>query len=350
MNQNKTGVLLHSLFNRFSGTLIAIQFISLWTAKVMLNNGIGWGIFPLVWGLLMFLGYKHPRESPREVFIITFLGRKTDVVVESLTVTLEWIPMIKIVGLVKIGMEVRNLDIDLKRLIQSKDGTFYEVKLGAGVSPDFTDDEPTGDYIPQTAAKKLSDYDDNRQFDGIKELLPEIVTVLTQEICKNENDKWMITQQGELSARVLQRLKGLRFRPGSGEIIYSDDVTIDDTRGLGVVFSKFNLLPLVPKELVEASNRVAIERRQRESQLVQTETNNAKIAARLDLYREGKIGRKKRKIQPPPNQNVPDFQEIRKEIVQEQLIEDEKYSVIENRGGINVAKAQTGQAAAGGTT
>ena len=284
------------------------------------------GLIPFVAGGLMLQGFREPESSPSRVWIITFLGKKTDCLSRSTTMLLDWLPL-KIVSYVELLLEKIDHDFLLKKpVFCKKDGGYIYGFVSVSMEPDC-DDDP--DSVPldqrKSGAEKLSDFNNAGEMKGIKTQLDDILTSWIEQIANEDgNEKttvWMETNGNEISEILLRRISGQEGIPGHG------NSHLDDVRGLGVKFTKLQAVLSTDKDVIRARNDKLVEKAQRSAEKFDTETINGQVRLRAKLYT---------KDEPDPTKR-PSLADIRKEIFDERLAKQGKFQKTVNQGGINVA-------------
>ena len=98
------------------------MFVFLCVGGLLIYNGNFWtGVFPFMIGFLMFKGFKQPEATPRRVWLLTFLGQKTDTIVDTLTLVLDWIP-VPLVGYVEFNMMQGDRDFPVQQPLKCTNG------------------------------------------------------------------------------------------------------------------------------------------------------------------------------------------------------------------------------------
>lgn len=268
-----------------------------------------WGVIPLILGGMMLLkGFKIATPSPKKVWLITLFGRKTGTVVRSWPVLLfDWIPL-QPVGYLEFELSRKDHDFQMKKPILCSDGKYVEGLISTSIMADDTN------------GQTLSDFDDIGRIKGIIDQLDDILTSWVQEIAndKEHGSTWMETQGNTITIILLKRITGeIGTSLGNNEF--------DDTRGLGIKFTKFQVILRPPDKVIDARNEKAVEEANRVSEMFETETENEQILLRYHLYGGAKT-----------------MKECRDEIFDARALKAGSYKKIVNQGGVNVATIPSG--------
>lgn len=327
-----------SLLNRYCGPLLAILILSFVAGIWMLYRHNFYGSIPLLWGGLMCQGFREPEDAkPRRVWLITLFNQMTTTKVDGLTLLLDWLPGINVIGHVEFELKVVDEDIAITKEIICIDNVYIVGFVSVAYLPDELDDP--ADLKPilgdewRTGGEKLRDFGNVGGIEAARKQIDDVFTVWMQNFA-NENDSvWMernIQNIGEDFLACVTGLKGERKEFGNSKL--------DDTRGLGIRFKKFQpILKAVPK-VIEARTDVKVQTEKRRAELVNTQTMNDQIIARLSLYQGIKNEDGSWRIEPTPKNKVPRIDEIRNQIVQENLEHDGKLTQVLNEGGLNLVK------------
>jgi|GEM_PF-1798196 len=320
--------------NKYTVGVFSFLSFLLILGTVLIVHGTAWGLIPFcLGGLLGIMGFKGPQSteaSPtKKVWLITFLGRQTTTVVDRLTLTLDW--PFEIVGHIEIDLKKIDHDFMLKKPILCKDEAYVYGLVSVAMVPDDRDDPP-GTLNGKTKGEKLADFINIDGINGGKILLDDILTAWLQEFGNDRDTEEMERQQVEISTALYHKIK-------NGELItHKEENDIDDTRGLGLRFPKFQVILKVADNVMDARNKILIEIAQKKSQSVDTLTMNKRIRSRMKLYRNGDTA----------DQNVKG-KTARDEVFEEVALSEGKLSIskVVNEKGLTVANVSAPQA--GGT-
>ncbi len=328
-----------SLLNRYSCSLLFVMIILLGWGSVGLFNGNYLCIVPFLLGVLMFQGFKQPKEAmPRRVWLLTFLGQMTTVKVDKLTLLLDWIPAIKVIGYVEFTMKQVDKDITLAKPVRCQDGQYIIGSVSISVLPDEYDD-PSGFVDTQnnwkTGGEKLRDFA-NVTGGDVTQIFPQLDDILTtwiQVIANDKRSEYMEKSSRELQETLLGYISGEKGAPHE-----SGNSTLDDIRGFGIRIKKLQPVLRPQDKVIDSRVDIQVQNAKREAQTYGTETVNNQIAERLKLYREGVKDDKGNILkQPTPDKDIPSIAEIRAMVIQENLIHDGKVTQVINQGGLNIA-------------
>lgn len=351
-----------SLFNRFSFTIFLICIALIGTGWALLKDGafLKGGLYFTFGVVILGMSAKQPdTKEGKKVWLLTFLGQKTDVIVDKLTLILNWLPG-PIIGYVEFKIVKVNRDFPFKKPIRCKDG-YAEGEISTSIVPDEKDDKP-GALNWKSGGQKLADFDNIGGTASIKNVEDQLDVMLTswlQHFAAHKSVEWMEIHALELGHTILPAIMGkiglsdiARNLPASiddvdiksacNDIANSD---IDDAREFGVDITKFNCLIKASKNVIDKKNKALEEDAEREGEIKNTDTMNMKIALREEFYRKGGEVKlpdgRKIIVQPENPANIPTRAQIRRELITEGLIDDGEVKIIENESGINVANVDT---------
>lgn len=312
--------------NRFSLMLLAIQLTLLATGVFLIASGVlvtFWvkviiglpmtfiGFISLAMGLLMFLGLRSADPSPTKIWLLTWFGNKTDVVVTSWPVLLlDWI-WGEPVGKIEFSLQRVERQIKMAKTIKCKDGNvtgFIDTASVIDCKPSIDKDG-----LPVTVADKLNQLDNLKGHEGALNMLAGLCTGTVQAIAKNWSIADMQYCTAELAAAIVEKVQGLEKGDGNA---------LDDVRGLSLEFTKFVPVFEPSSEVIKAGDAASIEMLERTSQGLGIETNNELIFARFTLYK-GKIP----------------IEQCRNEVVQELALAQGKYTEVKTGGGLALVNA-----------
>ncbi len=307
---------MKGLTNNYSSRLIGIMLslITLGSLAAFYGYYVT-GLILIIPGVMMFQGFKElSGADPREMGLIKFFGTRTDVTVSGLTFLLDWLP-IEIVGVAIFNMQQEDKNFPVKS-IRCYDG----VRLTGGISLALAPDP-----------NNLGAYDDAKQMKGVQEQAGEALTVWLQEIVEKEKTpdgnemtyKWVESHSKELGDIIRLKLEN------------GNDLL--NLKNLGVIIKKLAVkLEPISKKIIDADEDRIVEQLQRQGELEDTETVNRQVQKRFDRYLQE--WKENASIGPKPT-----FQACRKEIFDERLAKDGKYTKNVNEGGINVVQSHPTQ-------
>ncbi|MDE2037967.1 MAG: hypothetical protein KGI69_01945 [Patescibacteria group bacterium] len=324
-----------SMLNPYSGTLLAIVIGGIGWGGYSLYHLEWWGLFPLMAGIIMLRGIKWPKEEePTRVWLITFFGQMTATKVSSVTLLFDWIPGLRIIGYREIVLEKIDHDFNMQKPIRTVDDVYFpNVIFNTSIIPDANDDLPgTPDW--KSGGQKLRDFANVGRMPGVIKQLDGILTTWVQRIANGMTGDQLERGGPEIANTLFPLIIGRKG--ANGEIRNSE---LDDTRGTGIAFRKFQVIPIPPPELVKARTEVMVRLAKRRSEVINTETLNQQIALRADLYWNG-VRDAHGNIIVPADQTgpKPTVTDLRNQSFQENLEEDGKVEQVITGQGINVTQ------------
>lgn len=343
-----------SLLNPYNGTLFVIMLTFILGGGILLFMHVWWAIVPFVFGFLMIQGFKQPDESPRRVRLVTFLGQKTDVITDSLTLFLDWLP-IKIVGYVEFKIEQKDKDFPFKKPIKCLHGYAYGF-MSASIVPDENDDDP-GIRNPKSGGEKLADFDNaggnKDDMKSVIEQLDDIFMVWIQHFASRQEVSWMEEHGLELSMVLRPCIKGImsveELEKCMPKHLFDDDGKMADTlnalkgsdvinaRGLGIDLKKFECIASADPDVIKSRNRFLIEEANRQSEEKNTQTMNRKIASRLALSHRGEVEGMDN-VDADPAEKKLSVKDAQTMLLMEDLQQDGAITAVINPGGLNITK------------
>lgn len=189
------------------------------------------GLIPMILGAYVATGFKILNDSPREVGIISFLGVKKEWKVEGLTLLFKPFNIWKIVDVVIIDMQQKDIELDEISNIRCSDNGTVSGKISLTIKPDESDDPP-GRHNRKSGVQKLIDYDNAGQETGVRSQLNDIALAWIQEKAKRNNSIDMSVNGINIGRYILSRMMGVDSHEGE------ENSDIDDARGLGVEIKK----------------------------------------------------------------------------------------------------------------
>jgi hypothetical protein len=297
---------MSGLTNKYSASLLGLMGLLVCLGALALFNGSLWGFIPLILGGLMIKGFRELSPAdPREIGLITFLGKRTTITVEGLTFLLDWLP-IEIVGVAVFSMQQEDMDFDIKS-VRSSDN----VRMKGTVSISFIPDK-----------NNLDKFDDAKQMKGIEALIDDMLPVWIQNYAQNDQSNgpklghdyaWLETRPKEVGKYLREKLENKDTTDG-------DTLDLAD---LGVLIKKFSVsLSPISTKIVDAGEDTVVELLQRNAEKEDTKTVTEQAENRHEAYVK-KMGSK-----------APTLRECREEIMFERLAKDKKVTIIQ--GGKNV--------------
>lgn len=329
------GLLCYKMNEKYSRTLMCVTGILIIVGLMTLMRGhFFFGIIPFVIGVMMLAGIKTPtsKDEKKNIFLMTFFGNPTTSISEGLTMVLN-LNWFDIVGVIEI--EVVNFEetVEVPQEIRCSDDVTIGGKVTIGFIVDLKDDNE------RTAGERVLSYVKAGQKKGVMEIIKGSVIQSLKVIASGKDSKYMETNPDGIIKSVMEILEKGVPRHSNSE----NTITLSD---LGVDIRKLSVSLVAPEEVRNARNGREIEEAQRITQLADTETMNKRVRERMKMMgivfgTDGKpvgditsiIGRK-------PFTEF--FAEIRAQLIEETAINDGKYQVIKNGGGLTVVDADTG--------
>jgi len=307
------------------------------------------GLPTLIAGALVASGFRLMNPSPSRVWIITAFGQKTEIIERRMAMTLP-----PLIDRVEISLEKKDHNFNTKKPIRCADGTYLEEGksfISTSLVPDDSDDPdyPMNPYS-RSAGRKLSDFDNAGRMDGAISIADDLFTMYL-ELIANEPERtaqWMETHAADIAADLESRIQG---RPVRRSLITSaqgleslqamrdsrrqnghgtDTNEQDDTRGIGITFTKFAPVLRQPQKVIDASNEHQVELMQQIAELTDTQTLDKQIEERLGHWEKTHI---------KGHEPRPSYETVRNWILEERLARDGNYVRIDNRGGVNFINA-----------
>lgn len=297
---------MSGLLNPYSASLLSLMTVLIGIGGVSLFNGHPFGFIPLVLGGLMTLGFKTISGSePREMGLVTFLGKRTDITVEGLTLLLS-IFGVEIIGVATFNMQQEDMDFPIESIRASD-----KVRMKGSVSISLVPDEG-----------HLGKFDDAKQMKGIKALIDDMLPVWIATYATGDAAAGI---PGKTHAELETNPKEIgRFLVEKLSNISPSDGDLNDLEGLGVKIRKMSVkLKPINEDLIKAGEDSVVEMLQRDAEIKDTETINKQTAMRHALYKATM-----------PADKVPSVAACREEVMFERLAKDKKVTIIQ--GGKNV--------------
>jgi hypothetical protein len=294
----------------FVGALVILMgaILTVWLPWLFIIIGLALiviGLVLLCSGGLMFTGLKSAIPTPTKVWLLTWFGSKTDVLIRSWPVLLlEWPSNLKPVSYVEFKLENTDHKFEMQKPIKCKDGYVYGF-IDTTMRPD------------DSTAASLSELDNAGGITGVIKLLDGMFTSNVQAVVTAK--KWDVdkVEQGgvEILQALIEHINGLNGK-------MADNVTFDDIRGFGVKFPKFVPVFKPADKVIDARNELKVEEAQRNSQDYQLQTVNTQIEARFKMYKD--------KGEPKT------LSDCRDQILQENALDKGAYKEVVNKGGVNI--------------
>jgi len=300
--------------NKYSKSLLIVMIILLALGGWMLFSKVSfWGLVPFIAGFSIMQGFKGPVSKPnRKIWMLTFFGKQTTTIVESFSLILDWLPF-DVIGYNEIDMKKVNKDFELKKPILCSDKAYVICTISVSMMPDDKDD-PLETLNGKTRGEKLRDFLNIGKMDGIIEQLDQLIPAGVQRfaIAKRKTSEEMEVSNEEIAKDLLDRLTGKQ----TPDTDISDE--LDDTRGFGIRFTKFQPVIQPPPKVVEARNDRMVELAQREAEMEDIMTTDKLTKERMKT--DTKLSAK----------------EARDQVFDEKALKAGAYKKVVNVGGLNV--------------
>lgn len=318
----------------YSRTLVWVSAVFIFIGVYTLMYGhLFFGIIPFVIGVTMLAGIKTPssKDEKKNIFLMTFFGNPTTSISEGLTMVLN-LNWFDIVGVIEI--EVVNFEetVEVPQEIRCSDDVTIGGKVTIGFIVDLKDDNE------RTAGERVLAYIKAGQKKGVMEIIKGSVIQSLKVIAARRNSKYMETNPDGIIKDVMKILeKGVPRHTDS-----EDSITLSD---LGVDVLKLSVSLVAPEEVRNARNGREIEGAQRITQLADAETMNKRVRERMEAMgitfgTDGKpVGDITGITGKIPFADF--FTRIRAQLIEETAINDGKYQVIKNGGGVTVVDVDT---------
>lgn len=307
--------------NKYVGWLLTIMFILIGMGIYMAYFQNLFGFVLVLLGGLMSLGFKSLKPSPREVGIITFFGVKKPIIVEGLTLVLNW--PFDIVDVVVIVVQEKNIDYKGDKAIRfvCKDYVSLAGNLSITVGPDYTDD-PAGTIGWMSGGQKIIRFDDSGGWDGITDQLREIMRDHLATIASGK--RYFEMQQG-----VSEITLNLRSRLTTRTINGSNSVGTTLTMGIKIINVQCNFES--SKKLEAAGESGAIEDREKDRDEVDTTTFTKQVEMVLrQCYEENA----RRKLAGQTEKPIPSIEEVWGIVDKMRTLNADRRQVIQSSGGV----------------
>lgn len=290
------------MINKYCGTLFLIMLTLLIMGSMLALDGNYWGLIPFSLAGLIASGFTTLKDSPREVGVISFLGARTDIMIDGKGPLKGLVLLFKPLGLIIVDIirfEAKQHDHDIP--ISSLRCSINGVVTGS-VSITFTPDTSN--------AFSLGFYDDAGREKGVREQLNEITISNLQDIVKDSPVDDVVSQTSKLGKELLDRMEGI-----------DDTIHSDDIRNMGIKIKKLVLKLSKDKKSEEADQRV------QQSKAMQT-----RIEERLKFTKNSGAISAAQLLNPDTVKEILD--QIRKDLLEEDRSNDKLIS--ETRGGRNL--------------
>ncbi len=327
------GLLCYKMNEEYSRTLMCVTGILIIVGLVTLMRGhFFFGIIPFVAGVVMLAGIKTPssKDEKKNIFLLTFFGNPTTSISEGLTMILDlhWFDIVEVIEIEVVNFEET---VDVPQEIRCSDDVTIGGRVTIGFIVDLKDDKE------RTAGEKVLSYVKAGQKKGVMEIIKGSVIQSLKTIAAGKDSKYMETNPDEVSRSVREILERGVPRHNDSE----DTVTLSD---LGVDVRKLSISLVAPQAVRDARNGKAIEEAQRATQLADAETMNQRVRERIKAMgitfdTDGKPVGDIKLI--TGMSFVELFAKVRAQLIEETAVNDGRYQVIKNNGGVTVVDADT---------
>ena len=318
--------------NRFSGILIVVMALLLVRGMNMILNGnntqVLVGALMILAGTSLIKGIKAPDQTEtKKAWIISFLGKPTDVVVDSMTLVLDWLP-ISVIDIIEVEMTLVTHKYKADKQIRCHDGGYLIAEATLSFQPDGKTGTTLFQYVSAGGKENvitqiegslttwLQDFVQQKEWEEPeKPNVPATKHQITAD--------WMENNSLKIGKYIENKLTGASGAHDESGNDLRDDNALADIRNLGIKIVNFVLFITPPDEVIKARNDVAVQKAKQQARLANSAGFNTQIEERAKLYR----GKKAK-----PNK------EDQQQILDENLIVDGKLTGVINRGGINVTK------------
>ncbi len=305
------------MFNWLIGPLLTVVLLSISIGSIFLYYGNWYGMLLLL-PALVFLGVRTPNPDKQEVWLLSFLGIRTVIVVRVITILIP-----KIIEKNVISTEVIDINYKIEEPIRCKDGYYLKKgNISTSWRPDDKDD-PIGRNGEKkkgwkTAGQKLLLWDNIGKTGGAKKQLEDISRAGYKMVAMEFEHDVLVSSPPEVEHRLRQIITG-----GDGNYI-----TVDDASNFGVKFTKLRSNVTADEKVVDAANRKKVEELRRDSALEDGKTTNELIKQRIRLY----YGITDPNGELPANIPKKVLDDIWEQVKNDRVIDAEKYSIIESNG------------------
>ncbi len=334
-------VMAFKMEDRYSRGLLAIMSSLIFFGLLILIGGYFiFGTVLLVLGMMMASGIKTPKSPPKTIFLMTFFGKPTESISEGLTMTLsnEWL---EVVGTIEVPVELREETVTIPEEIRCNNSVPIGGTVSIGFIVDIKDDG-NDKTNPKTKGQKVNAFVRNGQVKGIMETIRGSVIQAVKEIARDKDPEYMETQSKKIGEEIRTSLENGIPKRSATSPTPEDLISLLD---FGVDVNKIGVSFTAPKNVRDARADIAVEHAQRESQLADTKTMSRRVLLRMsETYNEIKLDTEGNLIGDKPTKlGGQDFHvvfaKIRTELIEEQALNDGRYQVVKNQGGVNILNA-----------
>ncbi len=270
--------------NRFSGTLILLAVLLLVSGINMCLHGT-FGQF-LIGGTMIVAavsavkGLKSPDQSKAKVgWIITWFGAPTDVVVSSMTLLLDWLP-ISIIGFIEVNLNLEPNNYEATKEIRFEEEGYLVAKATMGIRPISTDGLKLHQYVASGGKENVF-----KQINGlITAWLQWFVTTERWEykgVSHKITYQWMESHGLDVGEHIKARISGDVGRDEEN----GENSHLDDIRNLGVEIENFVITFSAPEPVVNARNERMSQRAKAAARLEANKGMNEQLKTRAELKR-----------------------------------------------------------------
>lgn len=225
-------------------------------------------IFGVV-GLVIWQGLKKIPANPPQKGVVTFLGKRTKIVVNEGWVVLLGYPFI--FGVILVDMTKKNVNMAPKG-VRTPDMAEIEVETAMTFQPD---------------RKNLIEYLNSKGESGVTEIAQDVIDEAVRELAISKErppDTWeqAVSMKGDFSFEILLKIEGIpipdssedreKLKKEKADLLKSLRVgngTLE-VPSLGIIINRLNVKNVQPKgKLVEAAEKLAIERREMQAEAVE---------------------------------------------------------------------------------
>lgn len=311
---------MKGLCNRFNGSLAIIMvWLALCGTLVCLVGGF-WmfclGAIMITLSCLMIMGIKGPDQSKaKKAWIVTWLGKPTDEVINSVSIFLDWLP-VPIIGFIEVDLNLEPNNYKAEKPLKCRGG-YLEAEATMG----FRANDESGAEL----FKFISSGGKDNIIKQLNGLLTTWLQAFVQKIAWTDRHNcthqitadWMEKNALKIGDYMKARLSGEKEQGDE------ENSPLDDARNLGIKIESFVLFLNPPKEVIAARNEQAVQKAKQKARLANSAGFNKQIVTRARLY----------------GKQLPDNTD-QAQIMTENLIEDGKLSGVINPGGITLTQAQ----------
>jgi len=320
------------LLNRYSGTLLAIYLGCIFWGLIIFShkNHLGW--IPFSIGLILLAtGIDWPKEgTPSKVWVLILFGNPTGVRVTGLTLLMKaGVLTYKEISLIQVPMSLK-----LTKPVQCMGGGYIEGTVSITVVADDEDD-PVGIHDPMPAGVKLVQFV-NATGSGDKKKMEEqsddLLTDWTEFLGKSRTAEDMERGGMALNSELAGYASG-RKQPSMG----SNDEELNTFRGMGLKVVKLQCIFVATKPVID--ERVGVKVQEARAKALAADVNMMEqlIASRIEFLSRDLVDASGKLIRKGlTSEQMPLYEVLRKQIMDEALLHDQRIQKIEGRTGIIV--------------